>query len=212
MIATLPLTGASVRTTTYGSNITRTAPRWAASRPSRASRTTASGSLMSFFICPPLLGPAFGPARYRTGRSPAQRGSRSDVRSGVAVRRRPVFGQSALVRAHSQDLADRQGLLTVLRLALALPERPHLSHHFVAVGRVAGRDRQPEAHLDLDPAREEPPADPLRPVLPGRHRLVRAADPDRHDGEAVLRGEHGGTRLDRPDLAVTRARALGKDQ
>src|SRR4051794_8045817 len=225
MIATLPLTGASTRTTTYGSKITRTAPRWAASRPSKASRTTASGSLMSFFICPPILGPTFDPARYRTGRAtdsiPDGETSRwpregaageSDARTGVAVARLAVFGQPALVRAHGQEVVHRERLLTVLRLSRALPELAYLSHHFVAVRGVARRDRRPEAHLDLDPAREESPADPLRPVLPWRHCLVRAADPDRHDAEAVLRCEYGGARLDLPDLAVTRACALGEDQ
>src|ERR1044072_5466247 len=128
MIATLPLTRASTRTTTYGSKITRTAPRWAASRPSRASRTTASGSLMSFFICPPILGPTFDPARYRTGRGAAQRAvfrterrpagtpggaaGESDARSGVVVPRLAVFGRSAVANAHAQDVVHRERLLT----------------------------------------------------------------------------------------------------
>src|SRR3954468_8414799 len=176
MIPTLPLTGASARTTTYGSKITRTALRWAACRPSRASRTTASGSLMSFFICPPLLGPAFDPARYRTGRGraerifpygamsrwrPAKAAGQSGVRSGVALHRLAVLRQPALVRprgrVHGQDLVPRRGLLTTSRASRALPELAHLSHHFMAVRRVARRDRRPEAHLDLDPPREEPP-------------------------------------------------------
>src|SRR4051794_3920049 len=183
MTPTLPLTGASARTTTYGSKITRTALRWAACRPSRASRTTASGSLMSFFICPPLLGPAFDPARYRTGRGraerifpygamsrwrPAKAAGQSGVRSGVALHRLAVLRQPALVRprgrVHGQALVPRRAFLPTPGAPRAPPDPAHLSHLFRAVRRGAGGDRGPEAPLALAPPREEPPSDPLRPV------------------------------------------------
>src|ERR1700675_2858438 len=51
--ATLPLTGASLRTMVYGSYVTLIRSEWAASMPSSASRTTFAGSLMSFFIASP---------------------------------------------------------------------------------------------------------------------------------------------------------------
>ena len=141
------------------------------------------------------------PATYRSERDSAKR---VDQTFGAAspFAGSPFLGQPALVRPlrrlHLQDVVHRGGLLTAHRPALALPEVAHLSHHFVAVRWVARRDRRPEAHLDLDPAREEASLEPLRPVLAGRHRLVRAADPDGHDVQPVLRGEHGGAGLDFP--------------
>ena len=50
MIPTLPWTGASARTMTGGSKVTRTRSPCAAAIPSRASRRTSSGALMSFFM------------------------------------------------------------------------------------------------------------------------------------------------------------------
>src|ERR671921_2449343 len=50
MIATLPCTGASARTMYGGSKFTRTRSPCAAAVPSRASRRTSSGALMSFFM------------------------------------------------------------------------------------------------------------------------------------------------------------------
>ena len=49
-IPTLPWTGASARTMTGGSKVTRTRSPCAAAMPSRASRRTSSGALMSFFM------------------------------------------------------------------------------------------------------------------------------------------------------------------
>src|SRR3954468_510448 len=200
---TLPLTGASARTTTYGSNITRMASWWAADIPSSASRTTASGSLMSFFICPPLLGTGVR-SRHRIG-----------ARSVGSIRPAEREGLLRLAgshrRVHVQHVAGRRGLAG-RGPPLALPELADLRHHLAALRRVARRDRRPEADLDLDATGEEPPAEPLGPVLAGGHRLARPADPDRHDVQPVLRGDHGGARLDTPDVAVARARALGEDE
>src|SRR6266536_140832 len=52
---TLPCTGASARTITFGSYWTRKRSAWAAAMPCRASVTTSSGLLISFFTFPPLL-------------------------------------------------------------------------------------------------------------------------------------------------------------
>src|SRR5215213_10079543 len=74
MRATLPETGASARTTTFTSGMTRIRPPWACSMPRSMSSTTLSGALMTFFICSlsllrergldrflrPLLGPCDG--------------------------------------------------------------------------------------------------------------------------------------------------------
>src|SRR3954452_5125254 len=55
MIATLPCTGASGRTMTGGSKITRTRSAWATAMPSSSSCSTVSGLLMSFFIAPAVV-------------------------------------------------------------------------------------------------------------------------------------------------------------
>ncbi len=97
--------------------------------------------------------------------------------------------------------------------ALALPELAHLVHHLAPrrLG-VARPDRLAEADLDLVAAGEEAAGIALRPVLAGRHRVVGAADVDRDDVDAVLRGDHRGAGADLADLAVARAGALGEHQ
>src|SRR5213080_3725138 len=51
---TLPCTGASARTITFGLSWTRKRSAWAAAMRCRASVTTSSGLLISFFTFPPL--------------------------------------------------------------------------------------------------------------------------------------------------------------
>ena len=70
-----------------------------------------------------------------------------------------------------------------------------------------GPDRRPEADLDgmaLAPGLE------ARPVAAHGHHIVRAGDVDRHEREAVLRGEDGRARAQLADAPVARARALGE--
>src|SRR5215213_7500312 len=151
MMPTLPWTGASARTMTIGSCTTRTLSPWAASMPSSASRTTASGSLMSFFMCPPL-GRSPGALPGGTVPAPLAGGQSSGGRRAVldrldrerhrGIEAPPTLaGELGLVRAErlvqDQDVVRRPALGGVGRLALALPERPHLVHHLAPLGGVA---------------------------------------------------------------------------
>src|SRR4051794_10863764 len=145
------------------------------------------------------------------------RGARGLQPSGRSRRAlRGVLGQPALMcfegRVHDQDVVPRMRLVPVLRPALALPALPYLRHHLATLRRVARRDRRPEAHLHLDAAREQPAGATLRPVLARWHRLAGPPDPDRHDAEPVLGGEHRGAGVNLADLPVARARALREHQ
>src|SRR5947208_17193276 len=60
---TLPCTGASARTITFGLNWTRRRSAWAAAIPCSASVTTSSGLLISFFTFPPLRSDSVAPLR-----------------------------------------------------------------------------------------------------------------------------------------------------
>src|SRR6266545_4054568 len=56
MMPTLPVTGASARTTYTGSKQTLRMSEWAAANPASESRITSCGSLISFFMCvPPMM-------------------------------------------------------------------------------------------------------------------------------------------------------------
>src|SRR5579875_3014644 len=121
---TLPATGASARTITFGSVITRTRSACAAATPCSASLTTSAGSLISFFILGPLLGLAL--ASGRSGRQdgpPGRRaapprwpvsGRRSDGLAGGVLRARPAdrdFLRNAFLlplQPRVQDVADEE--------------------------------------------------------------------------------------------------------
>ena len=193
--------------------------------PSSASSTTASGSLISFFICPPLGGRrslAAGPYRAPRGAvnqaAGVVRSSTGSTTSGIegSKRRRrgagdlPPRARGSAAWMISTSWAGLRGRLR--RAALALPERAHLVHHLAPVGGVARPDRRAEADLDLVAAGEQPAGLALGPVLARRHRVVGAVDVDRDDVDVVLGGDHGRARADLADAAVARARALGEHQ
>src|SRR3954454_9362939 len=207
MIPTLPWTGASARTTTIGSWITRTLSPCAASTPCRASRTTASGSLISFFMPSSFGCRAPQPGNLQPRLRAGQSGSVSWEDALDVVH--------AVVLVRPEHLVDEEHVVGGRRFglglghALALPEGANLVHRLAALGGIGDRDGLAEAHLELVAAREQLA---LGPVLAGRHRVVGAADVDRDDGDPVLGGEHGGARADLADRAVARARALGVHQ
>src|SRR3954469_23806746 len=64
-------------------------------------------------------------------------------------------------------------------------------------------------NLETMTAREEA-VDALRPVATRRHCVVRSCDPDRNDRDAVTLRDDRRTRPEAPQLACTRASALGK--
>src|SRR5579875_161973 len=118
---TLPWTGASARTMTFGSVITRSRSGCAAATPCSASLTTSAGSLISFFIVgpPPGLCMSFRlvrPGRRATGPAPgavavARAGSRSDGLASIPGRARPAdrdlfLRRRRLLQPRVQDVAD----------------------------------------------------------------------------------------------------------
>ena len=78
--------------------------------------------------------------------------------------------------------------------------------------RPRGPDRRTEADHHLVAARPQPARPALGPVAARRHRVVGAADVDRHDVDAVVGGDHGGAGAHLADLPVARARPLGEHQ
>src|ERR687895_1470746 len=174
--------------------------------PSSASRTTASGSLMSFFIRPP------GVAAGRPGScGPYTCGLPLAMTAAAAAGRRSGAGGGALAGAgrgrRCGTLEARRGLRRRGQ-ALPIPELAHGVHGLVAILDAARANRLPEAHLHPVAAREVAGRDAPRPVLAGRHRLVGAAQIDRHDVDVVVGRDHRGARARLADLAVARARAL----
>ena len=95
--------------------------------------------------------------------------------------------------------------------ALAVPEGAHLRHRLALLAR-AGADRRTEADHHLVAARPQPARSALGPVAARRHRVVGAADVDRHHVDAVVRGDHGGAGAHLADLPVARARPLGEHE
>src|SRR4051794_27600730 len=143
MIPTLPWTGASARTMTIGSWITRTLSPCAASTPSRASRTTASGSLISFFMCPPPSDAGLpSPATYSRARARVNRRALRGVRGKDAL---DVVHAVVLVRLEhlvdQQHVVGRRGFGLGLGHALALPEGAYLLHRLAALGGIGDGDR-----------------------------------------------------------------------
>jgi hypothetical protein len=61
-------------------------------------------------------------------------------------------------------------------------------------------------------SRKQPSAQAFGPELAGGHRLGGAVDPDRHDRQIVLGGEHGGAATDAPESVPVFARALRVEQ
>src|SRR3954449_11025973 len=146
MIPTLPGIGASTRTTTIGSWITRTLSPCAASTPSRASRTTASGSLISFFMPSSFGCRAPQPGNLQRRPRAGQSGSVSwkdaldVVHAVVLVRLEHLVDQ--------QHVVGRRGLGLGLGHALALPEGAYLVHRLAALGGIGDGDRLAESHLE----------------------------------------------------------------
>ena len=99
MIPTFPWRGASARTTTFGS-MTRTRSPCAAAIPARASLTTFSGALMSFFIDMSLLAPPSVPRPMRARRDDPRRGRRIDGSGHEVVREQGLVGHG------TKDAAD----------------------------------------------------------------------------------------------------------
>ncbi len=95
--------------------------------------------------------------------------------------------------------------------ALAVPEGAHLRHRLALLAR-AGADRRTEADHHLVAARPQPARPALGPVAARRHRVVGAADVDRHHVDAVVGGDHGGAGAHLADLPVARARPLGEHE
>src|SRR5918995_2261395 len=188
--------------------------------PSSASRTTASGSLMSFFMYGLHSVGGGSPPRTVLPRKAAGQSARGGgaavhrVPSGVDVRReahRRLARHGRLVglehAVDQQHVVHRRGL-RLGRQPLAVPERADLVHRLLAQRLVRRGDRLAEADLDLVAPGEEPARPAPGPVLAGRHRGVRAVDVDRHDVEVVAGGDHRRPGADLADLAVAGARAL----
>src|SRR3954468_12923926 len=98
-IPTFPCTGASARTMVYGSYETFRRSPYASSMPSSASRTTASGALMSFFMAMAARSPRVEPLEQNRGDGAAdQRPDHGDPRV-LPVRR-------ALARDREQRVHD----------------------------------------------------------------------------------------------------------
>src|SRR4051812_4429224 len=98
-IPTLPSTGASARTMVYGSYVTFNRSPYANSMPSSASRTTASGALMSFFMAMAVGSPRVEPLEEKRGDGGADQWA-DDRDPGVAPVRR------ALARDRQQRMDD----------------------------------------------------------------------------------------------------------
>src|SRR5919202_2543952 len=103
----------------------------------------------------------------------------------------------------------RRGAAAVPAAAL-LGVEPGLDagHRLVAVLAVQRADRRTEAHGDRIAVEDHPGAQALLPRAPGRHRLARPGDVDRHDRDAVRGREDGGAGVQLAARAVARARAL----
>src|SRR3954469_2603363 len=195
--------------------MTRRRSPCAASMPSSASRTTASGSLISFFTSSLLSGTGHFPRGHRIrGRG---RGSIHGRRGGLLVGLRAqhhtaVEAQGRLAGVARLELLERGvheehvvGRLLVLLAgaeALAIPERTHLRHHLAALRLVARADRPAEADLDLVAPAEEAAGPALGPVLARGHGVVGAADVDRDDVDVVVGGDDRCAGADLADLAV----------
>ena len=188
--------------------------------PSSASRTTASGSLMSFFIGDHpgdegrrATAPYWAHCRA-SNRRPDQRGwqararpaRRSSapgggllaggctatgtplVRSGAITGSPPSGGATSGRSAARSGTSDRPRRLLHPRDRGGGPRAPRTRARGPSrrggARRLAGPDRRPEAHLDLDPAREEPPGARFGQFWPGGIASCVPADPDRHDVDA----------------------------
>src|ERR671914_192777 len=174
-----------------------TSPGHAASSMPRPTKPPCIGSWPE---PPPGTKPTLPPPRAAarpTPRRPPAAASDGGCRAVAGARRRGV-------RRALEARLRRLGL----GKALALPESAHLVHDLVPLLGVARADRPAEAHLDLVAARDEAARDASRPVLAGPHRLVGAAEVDRHDVDVVLGRDHRCARAHLAYLAVARARAL----
>src|SRR5947209_3630542 len=149
MRPTFPCTGASARTTQYGSNVTRTRSPCAAWTPRSASATTASGALISFFIYrssvsgieravqqgadsaaderPQHGNPGIGPVRRALAGNWQDRVH--DPRPEVASRVDRVSGRSTEGQADADDQeCDQQGAMSVEARRGVGPHRQDSEH------------------------------------------------------------------------------------
>src|SRR4051794_4927757 len=169
MIATLPWTGASLRTITGGSKMTRTRSPWAAAVPASASCSTVSGLLISFFIEAALV------SAWVIDQSPRSAGP------GVVV-------DEAADYAADERPDDRDPCVSPVRRPLARDrqDRVHDPRPEVArrVDRVSGgsAERQPDAQHEQSDEQNAESATPRHEP----HALVGedAEDPDDEDGRA----------------------------
>src|SRR4051794_39555749 len=84
----------------------------------------------------------------------------------------------------------------------ALEQCAHALHDLGLRLVLADPDGRAELDLDRMTAAQEAGATALGPVLARRHRIMRAADADRHDGDLVGSSDHGGAGAQPADAAV----------
>src|SRR5438093_11095168 len=123
---------------------TRTRSGWAAAIPSSSSRTTSAGSLISFFIAPPLR--------------------RSRRYSGMASQSKRALGHEGADDAADHRTRDRDPRVPPVRIALARDRQDEV-HDARAeisrrVDRVSGRAAQRQADPEDEQGHEERPERP----------------------------------------------------